>query len=34
MYKGNVTNAMKLLTDNTQNGILPLNHKILNYLKQ
>ena len=34
MYKGNVTNAMKLLTDNMQNGILPLNHKILNYLKQ
>ena len=28
MHKGNVTNAMKLLTDNMTNGILPLNQKI------
>ena len=34
MHEGNVTNAMKLLTDNKQNGILPLNQKILNLLKQ
>ena len=27
-------NAMKLLTDNMQNGILPLNQKTLNQLKQ
>ena len=34
MRKGNVTIAMKLLTDNMQNGILPLNQKTLNQLKQ
>ena len=34
MYKGNVTNTMKLLTDNMQNGIFPLNQKTLNQLKQ
>ena len=34
MHKGNVTNAMKQLTDNMQNGILPLNQKTLNQLKQ
>ena len=34
MHKGNVTNAMKLLADNMQNGILPLNQKTLNQLKQ
>ena len=33
-HKGNVTNAMKLLTDNMQNGILPLNQKTLNPSKQ
>ena len=33
MHKGNVTNAMKLLTGNMLNGILPLNQKILNQLK-
>ena len=32
--KGNVTNALKLLTNNMQNGILPLNHKTLNQLMQ
>lgn len=32
--KGNVTNALKLLTDNMQNGILPLNHKTLHQLMQ
>ena len=34
MHKGNVTNAMKQLTDNMQNGILPLNQKTLSQLKQ
>ena len=34
MHKGIVTNAMKLLTNNMQNGILPLNQKTLNQLKQ
>ena len=34
MHKGNVTNAMKLLTDNMQIGILPLNQKTLHQLKQ
>ena len=34
MHKGNVTNAMKLLTDNMQNRILPLNQKPLHQLKQ
>ena len=33
MHKGNVTNAMKLLTGNMLNEILPLNQKILNKLK-
>ena len=32
--KRNVTNSMKLLTDNIQNGILLLNDKTLNQLKQ
>ena len=33
MHKGNATNAMKLLTGNMLNEILPLNQKILNQLK-
>ena len=32
--KGNVSKTMKLLTDNMQNGILPLNQKTSNQLKQ
>ena len=32
--KRNVTNAMRLLTDNMQNGIVPLNQKTVNQLKQ
>ena len=34
IHKRNVTNAMKLLTDNMQNEILPLNQKTLHQLKQ
>ena len=34
MHKGNVTIAIKLLTDNMQKGILPLNQKTLSQLKQ
>ena len=34
MEKGNVNGAMKLLTDNMQNGVLPLNEQTLNMLKQ
>ena len=34
MHKGNITNAMKLSTDNMQNGIFPLNQKTLHQLKQ
>ena len=34
MHKGNVIGAMKLLTDNMQDGILPLTQKTLNQLKQ
>ena len=34
MRKGNVHNAMKLLTNNMKNGILPLNKKTLEQLKQ
>ena len=30
MRKGNVHNAMKLLTNNMKNGVLPLNKKSLN----
>ena len=33
MEKGNVNGAMKLLTDNMQNGVLPLNEQTLNMLK-
>ena len=32
--KGNVHNAMKLLTNNMKNGVLPLNEKTLEQLKQ
>jgi len=34
MHKGNVNAAIKLLTDNMQNGILPLNDETLKLLKQ
>ena len=34
MRKGNVHNAMKLLTNNIKNGVFPLNKKILEQLKQ
>ena len=34
MRKGNVQNAMKLLTNNMKNGVLPLNKKTLEQLKQ
>jgi len=34
MSKGNINGAIKLLTDNMQNVILPLDDKILNLLKQ
>ena len=34
MQKGNVNGAIKLLTNNMQNGILPLNDDTLNLLKQ
>ena len=34
MRKGNVHNAMKLLTNNMKNGVLPLNKKTLEQLKQ
>ena len=34
MQNGNVNGAMKLLTDNMQNGILPLNENTLNQLEQ
>ena len=34
MREGNVHNAMKLLTDNMKNGVLPLNKKILQQPKQ
>ena len=34
MQNGNVNGAMKLLTDNMPNGILPLNDNTLNQLKQ
>ena len=34
MSKGNVSGALKLLTENTPNGILPLNDKTLKMLKQ
>ena len=34
MRKGNIHNAMKLLTNNTKNGVLPLNKKTLEQLKQ
>ena len=33
IYQGNVTNAMKLLAVNVQNGILPLNKKNLEAIK-
>ena len=32
--KGNINSAIKLLVDNMQNGILPLNDQTLNQLKQ
>ena len=34
MRKDNVHNAMKLLTNNMKNGVLPLNKKTLEQLKQ
>ena len=34
MRKGNIHNAMKLLTNNMKNGVLPLNKKTLEQLKQ
>ena len=34
MRKGNGHNAMKLLTNNMKNGVLPLNKKTLEQLKQ
>ena len=34
MQKGNVNGAIKLLTNNMKNGILPLNEQTLNLLKQ
>lgn len=34
MKKSNVNAALKLLTDNMQNGILPLNDGMLNNLKE
>ena len=33
MRKGNIHNAMKLLTNNMKNGVLPLNKKALEQLK-
>jgi len=34
MSKGNINGAIKLLSDNMQNGILPLNDETLKLLKQ
>ena len=34
MRKGNIHNAMKLLTNNMKNGVLPLDKKTLEQLKQ
>ena len=34
LRKGNIYSAMKLLPDNMQNGILPLNHQALYQIKQ
>ena len=34
MKKGNINSAMKLLADNMQNGILPLNQQTLHQMKQ
>ena len=34
MRKGNIHNAMKLLTNNMKNGVFPLNKKLLEQLKQ
>ena len=34
MSKGNINGAIKLLSDNTENGILPLNDETLKLLKQ
>ena len=34
MRKGNTNSTMKLLPDNTQNGILPLNNQTLHQIKQ
>ena len=34
MHKGNVNATIKLLTKNTQNGILPINKDNLNLLKK
>ena len=34
MRKGNINSAMKLLADNMQNGILPLNDQTLHQIKQ
>ena len=34
MRKGNINSVMKLLADNIQNGILPLNDQALHQIKQ
>ena len=34
MRKGNIDNAMELLTNNMKNGVLPLNKKTLEQRKQ
>ena len=34
MRKGNINSAIKVLADNMQNGILPLNDKTLHRIKQ
>ena len=34
MKKGNINTALKLITNNMQDGILPLNNETLNKLKE
>ena len=34
MKKGNINTALKLITNNMQDGILPLNNETLNELKE
>ena len=34
MQKGNVNGAMKILTNNMQNGVLPLNKETISCLRQ